>query len=424
MPFLDSLDIANAALQLCGVDQIAGPTEDSKANKETAFAYDKLRRPELRRNVWRFAIRKTVLRAIDADTMILQPTLYDATVTYLPGAVVADANGQFWTSQEKDNLGNVPGDTNTWDMYFGPLTVTPYSATTTYSAGELVYKPGAVAGRFTIFQSLENANATAPDVATAYDATVTYHGDAIVSSGGFQWRSLIEVNLGITPAVGPAAFDLTTTYAIAQTVTASDHFIYTSSTNANIGHDPTTDGGANWTNTNVANAWARSPTIPVSARNWRVILANMKTLTFSYPIGTGPASQLTTQNVYRLPAGFLKLAPQDPKAGSTSALGAPSNAVYEDWNLEGNYLISSEVGPIRLRFVADVTKVQDMDDMFCRGLACSIATQICVPLTQSSNKLQAIATQYKLFMFEARLTNAIEVGPVEPPLDDYLACRG
>lgn len=423
MPFLDSLDIANAALQLCGVDQIATPTEDSKANKETAFAYDKLRRPELRRNVWRFSIRKAVLRAVDTDTMILAPTLYDATVMYLPGAIVSDANGMLWTSQEEDNLGNIPGNTNVWDAYFGPLTISPYDTTESYHAGELVYKPGANPGSYTIFQSLENENSTAPDVATAYDAAVTYHGNAIVSHGGFQWRSLIEVNLGITPAVGPAAYDATTVYSIAQTVTASDDFIYTSTTNANLGNNPVTDGGAHWTNTGAANAWAKTPTIPVSAGNWRVILATMTVLTFPYPIGSGPSSQAATLNVYRLPAGFLKMAPQDPKAGSTSALGAPSGRIYDDWNLEGNYLVSSESGPLMVRFAADVTKVQDMDDMFCKGLACAIAAQICEPMTQSGSKLQTIASEYKLFMGEARTVNAIEVGAVEPAQDDYIACR-
>lgn len=423
MPFLDSLDIANAALQLCGVDQIAIPTEDSKANKETAFAYDKLRRPELRRNVWRFSIRKAVLRAVDADTMILAPTLYDATVMYLPGAIVSDANGMLWSSQEEDNLGNIPGDTNVWDAYFGPLTISPYDADVSYHAGELVYKPGTNLGSYTIFQSLENANDDTPDVATAWSATVTYHGNAIVSHGGFRWRSLIEVNLGITPAVGPAAWAAATTYSIGQTVTASDDFIYSSTTNANIGNNPVTNGGANWTNTGVATAWARTPVIPVSARSWRVILATMTVLTFPYPIGSGPSSQTGTLNVYRLPAGFLKMAPQDPKAGSISALGAPSGHIYDDWNLEGNYLISGDNGPLIVRFAADVTKVQDMDDMFCKGLACTIAAQICIPLTQSGAKLQTIASEYKLFMSEARTVNSIELGPVEPDLDDYIQCR-
>lgn len=426
MPFLDTLDIANFALQLCGTDAIAAVDEDSKANKECSFAYDKLRRPELRRNTWRFSIRTVFLRPVDTDTMILVPTAYDATKTYLPGAIVKDTNGQLWISQEPDNINNTPGDTDIWDMYFGPLSISPYDSDDTlgYSAGELIYKPGTLAGSYTIFQSLENSNVTVPDVATAYDAAVTYHSDAVVSSGGFQWRSLIEVNLGITPAVGPIAFDVTTTYSAAQTATGSDDFIYSSVGNGNVGHDPTLDtAGTYWTNTGVANAWAKTPTIPVSASNWRVITATMQNLKFSYPIGTGPSSQAGTKNVYRLPAGFLKLAPQDPKAGAFSALGGPSNRPYDDWNLEGNFLISSDTSPLLIRFAADISKVSDMDDLFCKGLACSIAASVCEPLTQSNTKLQTIASEYKLFMGEARTVNAIETGAVEPPEEEYISVR-
>src|SRR5678815_3993516 len=119
MPFLDSLDIANRALQHCGAPQIATVGEISKSNREVSFAYDKVRRAELRRNTWRFATRRTVLRAIDTDTMILVPAAYDATVTYLPGAIVADTNGLLWLSNTQDNRNNTSGATAAWDMYFG-----------------------------------------------------------------------------------------------------------------------------------------------------------------------------------------------------------------------------------------------------------------------------------------------------------------
>lgn len=423
MPFLDSLDIANRSLQLIGASQIGDINEDSKNNTETAFAYDKVRRAELRRNVWRFAIRKAVLRAIDDTTMILVPSLYDATKTYLPGSIVADANGQAWISMEPDNVNNTPGDTDVWDMYFGPLAVSLYDSGTTYFAGEIVYKPGTVAGSYAVFLSLQSANADTPDVATVYDPTVTYNRDDVVSYSGSQWRSLIEVNLGITPADGPLAFDIGATYSIGQTVTASDNFIYSSVGNGNIGNDPTTDGGVHWTNTAVANAWSRSPVIGVSSIKWRVLAATIKNLSFSYPIGSGPCSQTTTRNVFRLPCGYLREAPQDPKAGSNSYLGAPTGLAYNDWLFEGDYLVSSETGVIVFRFVADVTDVSAMDDMFCEGLACRIATAICETITQSGAKLQTIASSYKLFMGEARTVNAIEEGSEEPPIDDYLACR-
>lgn len=424
MPYLDSLDLANRALQHCGATQILAVGEDSKSNKEAAFAYDKVRRAELQRNTWRFAIRRAALRPVDTDTMILNPAAFDSTKTYLPGAVVQDTNGLLWISMKPGNVNNAPGSTDAWDMYFGPMTVHAYDSTETYFSGDLVYKPGAIAGSYAVYLSLQNGNSAAPDTATPYDATVTYHKGMVVSSGGSNWRSLIEVNLGITPADGPPAYDNTAIYAAAGTVTASDHFIYSSIAGSNVGNDPVTDGGIHWTNTNVANAWSRSPTITTRAISWQLLDATIDNLLFSYPIGAGPCSQSTTRNVYRLPSGYLREAPQDPKAGSVSYLGAPSGRQYDDWEFEGNYIVSSDVQPILFRFVADVTRVADMPDMFCEGFACSLATAICEPITQSAEKLQTIASEYKLRMSEARTRNAIETGPVEPPDDDYLTCRG
>ena len=427
--FLDSLDIANKVCQHCGVTQIASPTEDSKNCQEITFAYDKDRRAELQRNTWTFAVRNVALRPVDVDTMELAPAAYSASVTYLPGAIVADANRQLWYSRRKDNLNNSPGGNNdAWDMYFGPLTIYPYDSTTTYWAGELVYVAGSYPGSFNIFMSLINANADSPSTATAWSATTTYHSDMIVSYAGSNYKSTAEVNLNITPFDGSIylPFDIGATYASGNEVTGSDNQLYTSVENGNIGHDPTTDASVHWTATGQTNAWTKvAATVTTSSANWQPITADMHNLTFQYPIGSGPASQMGTRNVYRLPAGFLKVAPQDPKAGSMSFLGAPSGLQYSQWNYAGNFIVSggSDLSPIIFRFVADVTKVTDMHDMFCEGLAARIATSVCESLTQSTAKLQNIASAYKLFMGEARTVNAIEAGPVEPPEDDYITCR-
>ncbi len=425
MPFIDSLDIANRALQHVGAVQISAPDEDSKNNKEVAFAYDKVRRAELRRNVWRFSIRKAALRPIETTTLLLSAPAYDSTKTYLPGAIVQDTNGQYWMSLKPDNINNSPGGNNDyWDAYFGPLTVSLYDDSTSYFTGELVYMAGADAGSYQVYMSLKNGNADTPNVATAWDSATTYYSDQVVSHGGSQWRSLLPFNLGTTPAEGPLAYDSTATYAADDTVTGSDNFIYSSVAGSNTGNDPTTDGGIHWTNTNVANAWSNSPTLTVSAISWMPIgsLA-LRPLTMLYPIGSGPMSDTTSRNVYRLPAGFLREAPQDPKAGSTSFLGAPSGLIYDDWEFESNFIVTACSSPIVFRFVADVTTVSKMDDMFCEGLACRVAESVCEPITQSTAKLAAIASEYQKFMGEARTVNAVETGAEEPPEDDWVMVR-
>jgi hypothetical protein len=425
--YLDSLDVANQTCQLCGVEQIASVTEDSRNNKEISFAYGKARRAELRRNTWVFSIRKAVLRPIDNATMILSPAPWSATTTYVFGAIVSDGNKQLWLSLQKQNLNNVPGgNDNAWTAYFGPRSIEPWDTTdtTTYWAGELVYMAGSVPGSYTIFQSLISNNADTPNVATAWSATTTYDDTSIVSYSGSQWLSLIPLNLNNAPASGPAFWLAATTYATGNTVTGSDFYQYTSVGNGNLGNDPTLDNGTNWTKTTTITFWEAAPTSAVSSMNWLPIAATMTKDAVNYPLGSGPASQMATRNAYMLPSGFLNYAPQDPKAGSMSFLGAPSGMQYSQWNVEGDYIVSEiDSKPMVLRFVADITRVKDMEDMFCRGLAATIATAVCEILTQSDAKLQSIAREYKLWMGEARAVNMIEMGPVEPPEDDYITCR-
>jgi len=83
--FLTPTDIGNRAAQHCGaemMDAVLGFTEQSKVGRQVSFVYGKLRRAELERNVWTFATRRAALGAIDANTLLLAPTLWASTVTY------------------------------------------------------------------------------------------------------------------------------------------------------------------------------------------------------------------------------------------------------------------------------------------------------------------------------------------------------
>src|SRR5262245_20614060 len=115
--FLTPVNIANRALQHCGagrIDETQGFAEDSKNASECSFAYDKLRRAELRRNIWRFAIRRAVLRAIDTTTMLLAPALWVSSTTYFVGSIVSDETNALWISVVPDNLNNQPQNSLTW----------------------------------------------------------------------------------------------------------------------------------------------------------------------------------------------------------------------------------------------------------------------------------------------------------------------
>lgn len=414
MPFLDSLDVANKALQHLGEPRILTADEDSKRNTEMSFAYDLSRVGELRRNIWRFSIRRAALRAITATTRLLAPQSWSASTLYLPGSVVKDANGKLWISDAAENLNNEPGTSDVWDQYFGPMTADLHDADTTYFAGELVYTVVGTGG-FVVWLSLESSNEDVPGTATAWATTTTYGLNDVVSYGGYQWRSLITLNAGTTPAVAPNDWSEVVTYSAAQTVTASDGYIYSSVGGSNLDHDPALDtAGTYWTNTGVPAAWAKTPEIYASSPKWRALYANLKNISVFWPLGNSArGAQTGSTSVFRLPAGWLREAPQDPKQSLP-----PSDREYE-----GDYFTSAEAGPLVYRFAADVTVVPKMDALFCEGLACRMALDTSDALTQQDSKFQRIGTLYKAFMHDARAVNAIEKGPTEASIDEYELVR-
>jgi hypothetical protein len=431
--FRSPADIGNRALQHCGanrMDPVLGFSETSRNAAEVSFAYDKLREAELRRRFWSFAIRHAVLRPVDSNTMRLAPSLWVSTATYFTGSIVTDQSGNLWISRVPNNLNNDPLLSLLWDPYFGPLSVMLYDATgtTAYSSGEVVYTtPGD--GTFRVYLSLQNANADVPATATAYDPTVTYFKNQVVTFSAVAYMSLIDLNLNQTPNLAPALFNIATTYAAAAKVGASDGVIYSSIGSGNLGHDPTTDGGVHWTNTGVLNPWTTVFVGGTGSDKWLEIGGTdfpngvgLTTLNIVYPAGAGPSSQSFCRNLFLKPAGYLRLAPQNPKPG-IGALGGPTGVGYDDWLMEGDYLLSWCPTTITLRFVADFTDVARMDSMFCEGLAARIALSICDTITQSGAQTQQVQAIYKKWSSDAATVDGIEQGYDDPPDDDYISVR-
>lgn len=377
--FRTPVDIANRALQHCGADRISGFTDDSKRADEVWFCYDMLREAELRRNTWTFATRRTTLRPIDTTTMLLVPVLWSEATIYFRGSIVADANGNHWISNIPNNTGNDPLLTTYWDPYFGPMTVSSYASTVAYGSGELVYTY-AGDGTYRVYLSLVDGNDDTPATATAWDATVTYAQDQVATYSSVAYRSLFDLNLNQQPSTHPAAWSSTFT------------------------------GGTG------SVQWLEIGGVDFPAG------VGLATVGLVYPIGAGPSAQSSTRNAFKLPAGYFRLAPQNPK-GTATALGAPTGYTYNDWNIENGYLVSSSAGPIALRFIANVTDVRKMDTMFCEGLAARIGLEIAQPVTQSDARLQTIASIYKQWMGDARAANAIEAGYDDPPDDDFVTVR-
>jgi len=382
MVFRTAVDIANRALQHVGasmLDPLQGFTEASKNAREVSFVYDKVRRAELRRNIWRFTIRNAVLRPVDVSTLLLTPALWQSTTTYFVGSIVSDETGMPWISLIQNNLNNQPETSYAWAQYFGPMTVNLWTAATAYFTGELVYT-AAGDGTNRVYISRQSDNADNPATATQWSATETYFKNDVVTRLSVAYMSLIDLNINQTPP------------------------------------------GAAWTTTFVGGTgsikWLQIGGAEFPAG------ATVTPFNVVFPIGSGPSAQTSTRNAFRLPGNYLRNAPQDPKSGSSNFLGAPTGLTYPDWDFQGNYFVSREADPIVFRFVADMVDVREFDDLFCEGLAARMALEVCEPITQSSEKLKTIASIYTQHMNDARTVNGIETGSVEPPMDDYIACRG
>ena len=357
--------------------------------------------------------------------------------TYTKGQGILYTDGNVYASLTNGNIGNAPPSSATnWALIpvltlqtqgvpianstivFPPTSspVLEWSQSTTYSTGAVVMFNGLE------YLSLGNNN-------TGNFPNASGSTSWVQITNGTTYMSLIDLNLGNSPVNAPALWSAGTTYAINNLVGGSDGVIYKSLTNGNLGHNPTTDNGTNWQNTGVLNPWTTVFTQGGGNSQWTQIGGSafpsgvtIVSPNVNWPIGSGYLWDTTTRNVFRLPAGYLKFLPEDPKGGAVSWLGMPGDHMQNDWVFEGNYLVSYCATPITLRFVADVQDVTQFDDMFCEGLALAIAEVVDGPLEQGKS-LAAIEALYKRKMGEARTVNAIEVSYEDPPLEDMIACR-
>lgn len=376
--------IANRALQRVGAQRIGklDPTkdlwsEDSTNADAVRTCYHMLRRAELRRNVWCFAIRRVALRPIDVNSKLVTFASFAIGTTYGLNDVVMGSDGLIYQSRQAANVGHDPSAQSYayWGLYFNSV--------------------------------------IASEFVCAYSAVITYaKGDHTVGSDNQVYVSLAAGNINHTPTT-----DAGVHWAVASQQTPSDDAAATSTSFYSgelvfIGNAVYLSLQNNNGDVPPSSKWLTFTAVPALA------LPNI-----IYPVGAGPFSDVATRNLFQLPNGYLRQAAQAPKAGAFLFLGAPGALAYNDWEFGDNYLITTNSGVIVFRFAADIEDPMQFDPLFCEGLGSRVAFEVCEPLTQSGAKLQAIASEYKQFMGEARLVNGIEEGPTEPPEDDYITTR-
>lgn len=116
---------------------------------------------------------------------------------------------------------------------------------------------------------------------------------------------------------------------------------------------------------------------------------------------------------YSLPVGWLKDAQIDPQVPMP-----PTDYLYE-----GTKILTEDPGPIYLRYIISSVEPDLFDPLFDEALACRIALELCEPLTQSNSKKDSLSAEYLLHVSTARRTNAIELGPTTPAIDDWELVR-
>jgi hypothetical protein len=327
--FTVALDIQNRGLQHLAVPQITSASVN-RAATEVAFAYDKLRKAELRRSPWRFSTKRAVLRALTATTKRFVPPAWSSGSTaYTIGQVVQDSLGVYWvcmvahTSSTTNGPGSYQvGQPQNWQEYFGPVAGDLYNQQTSYYAGELAYQP-----------------------------------------------------------------------------TGADDDWFLSLQNNNINQDPSLAGGV----------W------------WAVLGTGDLPINYLIAAGPGVTFDGAAQNLFPLPNGYLRLTSQGPRGAGSATLSTSAGIRFSDWQLEDNYIISAQPGPLIVRFIADVQDVTRMDDLYCEGLGARIAIELAEALTGSVQKQQAAIAMYRQFIREARMINWIELGATEAEEEEYEA---
>lgn len=393
--FGSELDIANRALQLLRTHRISAFTDHTLEAQEMSFAFTRMRDAELTTHLWGFSIWRSMLRPVTVDTVTWTPPAWSAG-SFSVGAVVAytpttgpyaNISGLWQTWTPKTGASTASPDNDDWRAFVGTIAADLYDSGITYFTGETVVVPG------------------------AWLVGSTYAANAVVRSGTTWYVSLAGSN------TGNAVTDTTWWVEWTGTGRGSSDFGVT----ANGSPVPLTYPETPSVYLSLCNGNADNPLDGTGT--WLDLDATVTALRLFYPIGTGPASDTTTANVFRLPYGFLRQAPSNPKAATRLALGAGGGNPREDWIFEDQYLVSQSPGPLMLRFVADQRSVLSMPPTFCEMLAARLALEVGPRLPGASEDYNRLRRVYRDARQEAIGLNAIETGPIDLELSDYLAVR-
>ena len=413
MAFVTPLDIAKRACHHLEQPAIKSFDQDSPTANRINETYDSLRLAELSRHTWAYSIRRARVRPVTSTTQIWTPPNWNSATTYTAGMVAMSAAGTYaesaiypWVLQAPTSTNQDPEVTPAWSHFFGTFQADVFDPGVDYAAGEIAIVPG-------LFSTLTD-----------------YAQNAIVmDSGGNFWVSLQNNNFGHTPASGsvwwtpwifPSSGNPSTTPNIIYTASpAAQPTIWLSLLNQN---GPSATG-----------VQAPLPSLAPST-SWVSVGGTLQQLTILFPLGTGPfginpvgtvpANNNQSANLFKLPFGWLRPAtvPTDGKRAKHAWLGALQGLTPNDFIYQGPYISAWGKGPYDLDFVADIADVTVMPPQFCESLAVRIALELDGPINGSKNTTK-LEQEYKRITGEAMRVDMIMQGDSEEDIDELILVR-
>lgn len=277
-----------------------------------------------------------------------------------------------------------------------------WATATAYTAGMLAYDPGQ-----SLTTPAANGQTLIPlgvnsQIGTIWICVVPHTSSAANAPGNVQlgqpsyWQQYY----------GPLWADVygsTVTYSAGELVytgtLGSTLTFYVSLGNANKGHTPS--GGAPWGLANI------SATTGVGY------------LQAIYPLAVGVGMSIAgaVRNQFPLPNGYLRLTAFDPKQKAGGWPATTGGLRLLDYEIEGDYLVSANAGPIILRFVADISDVTVMEPLFIETWASSLGSAVVLNLSQDPAKAARVDKAYQGNFDLAALINGFEIGSTEDTAD-------
>lgn len=135
------------------------------------------------------------------------------------------------------------------------------------------------------------------------------------------------------------------------------------------------------------------------------------------------ASPLFTWNLsYTLPTDCLRLL---FIAGMRQSLGQIDYRTgFEGmYTIKGRQIYTNIVSPLPITYTQDVTDTTLFDDCFNDMLACRIALQTCIHLTQNDKLKADIAREYKRSLNQAVIAGSVELPPQGLADDSFILSR-